>query len=91
MLREIAAIVDVEEELSPELRKRLVSVARMQEETRPRGIEWPAMLAVACLALIGISLIGGSFLSGSFLLAAVLCSGAYAAGTARLIAPPASG
>jgi len=92
-LREFASLVDVEEELSPELRGRLMNIARaaagpQQAAAGPQQVEWETTVSVACLVLIGINLLGAPLFSGWFVLASALCAGAYALGVRRLWEAP---
>ena len=82
-LQGFASLVDVEEELSPELHRKLASIARDVSTTEKVG--WESIVSIACVAFVGINVLGAAFLSWAFLITSLLCAGAYAIGTRRLL------
>ena len=82
-LQGFASLVDVEEELSPELHEKLASIALGVSTTEQVG--WETAASITCVVLVGINVLGAAFLSTAFLLTSLVCAVAYALGTRRLL------
>ena len=81
-LKRVSGFFDVEDEISPHLRSRLLEVAYSGRDSRTRN--WQRTLATACLAMIGVAFMGAPLLSGPFALATMVCSVVYAVSLDRL-------